>query len=67
MTRGTIKWFSGSKGFGFIAPEGGGADLFVHQSEVAGYAFQGIPDNQAVEFEIGQGQKGPQAVSVRVL
>ncbi|PWK83788.1 putative cold-shock DNA-binding protein [Lentzea atacamensis] len=67
MTQGTIKWFSGSKGFGFIAPEGGGADLFVHQSEVAGYNFHGIPDNQAVEFEITQGPKGPQAVSVRVL
>jgi cold shock protein len=67
MSRGTIKWFSGSKGFGFIAPEGGGADLFVHQSEIDGYNFQGIPDDQAVEFEIGEGRKGPQAVSVRVL
>jgi len=67
VNRGTVKWFSGSKGFGFIAPEGGGPDLFVHHSEVDGYAFQGIPDNQPVEFEIGESQKGPQAVSVRVL
>ena len=67
MNRGTVKWFSGSKGFGFIAPESGGPDLFLHHSEVNGYAFQGIPDNQQVEFEIGEGDKGPRAVSVRVL
>ncbi|MEU3642170.1 cold-shock protein [Lentzea sp. NPDC034063] len=67
MTLGTVKWFNGSKGFGFIAPEGGGPDLFVHQSEVQGYDHHGIPDNQAVEFEIGEGQKGPQARSVRLV
>lgn len=67
MNRGTVKWFSGSKGFGFIAPENGGPDLFLHHSEVSGYAFQGIPDDQPVEFEIGEGGKGPRAVSVRVL
>ena len=67
MNRGTVKWFSGSKGFGFISPESGGPDLFLHQSEVEDYAFHGIPDDQAVEFEIGEGDKGPRAVSVRVL
>lgn len=67
MNRGTVKWFNGSKGFGFIAPQGGGPDLFVHQSEVQGYGFHGIPDNQPVEFEIGEGQKGPQARSVRLV
>ncbi|ANZ40401.1 cold-shock protein [Lentzea guizhouensis] len=67
MTRGTVKWFNGSKGFGFIAPEGGGPDVFVHHSEVQEYSYQGIPDKQPVEFEINQSDKGPQARSVRVL
>ncbi|HUQ56346.1 cold shock domain-containing protein [Lentzea sp.] len=67
MNRGTVKWFNGSKGFGFIASEAGGPDLFMHQSDVQDYAHRGIPDNQPVEFEIGQGDKGPRAVAVRVL
>ncbi|WP_434444059.1 cold-shock protein [Lentzea sp. E54] len=67
MTQGTVKWFNGSKGFGFIAPAGGGPDLFVHHTEIQGYAYQGIPDDQPVEFEVASGPKGPQAVSVRVL
>ncbi|GAA1308049.1 cold-shock protein [Saccharothrix xinjiangensis] len=67
MTQGTVKWFNGSKGFGFITPSGGGADLFVHHSEIQGYDFHGIPDDQPVEFEVGEGRKGPQALAVRVL
>ncbi|MFD4675275.1 cold-shock protein [Lentzea sp. NPDC058450] len=67
MTRGTVKWFNGTKGFGFIAPESGGPDLFMHYSEVRDYDSGGIPDNQLVEFEVTQGPKGPQAVSVRML
>ena len=67
MTQGTVKWFSGAKGFGFITPTGGGRDLFVHHSEVQDYDFNGLADNLAVEFEVGEGQKGPQAKSVRVL
>jgi cold shock protein len=67
VNRGTVRWFNATKGFGFIAPESGGPDLFVHQSEVQGYGSGGIPDDQPVEFEVGEGKKGPQAVSVRVL
>jgi cold shock protein len=67
MSQGTVKWFSGAKGFGFIAPAGGGADLFVHHTEIQGYDFGGVADDQAVEFEVGEGRKGPQAVGVRML
>jgi CspA family cold shock protein len=67
VDQGTVKWFNGTKGFGFITPSAGGADLFVHQSEIQDYDFRGLPDNQVVEFEVGAGRKGPQAVSVRVL
>ena len=62
-----MKWFNGSKGFGFNTPENGGLDLFVHQSEVEDYAFHGIPYNQPVEFEIGEGDKGPRAMTVRLV
>ena len=67
MTQGTVKWFSGAKGFGFIAPSDGGRDLFVHHSEIQDYDHSGLAENQPVEFEVTQGQKGPQATSVRVL
>lgn len=67
MTQGTVKWFSGAKGFGFITPVGGGADVFLHHSEIQGYDFHGLPDNQAVEFEVGEGRKGPHATAVRVV
>jgi CspA family cold shock protein len=67
MIQGTVKWFSGAKGFGFIAPAGGGADLFMHHSEIQGYDFTGIADNQAVEFEVADGRKGPHAIGVRML
>ena len=67
MAQGTVKWFSGTKGFGFIAPEGGGEDLFFHHTEIEGNNDGTLlPDNQPVEFEVGEGRKGPQAVSVRV-
>ncbi|MBW0102304.1 cold-shock protein [Pseudonocardia sp. KRD291] len=67
MTQGTVKWFNGEKGFGFIAPEGGGADVFVHYSEIDGSGFRSLDEGQHVEFEVGQGQKGPQATGVRAL
>ncbi|MFI9384457.1 cold-shock protein [Kutzneria sp. NPDC052558] len=67
MAQGTVKWFNSEKGFGFIAPTGGGADVFVHYSEIQGNGFRTLEENQLVEFEIGQGQKGPQAMGVRAL
>ena len=65
MARGKVKWFNADKGFGFIAQDGGGPDVFVHYSEVAGSGFRSLDEGQEVEFEIGQGQKGPQAQNVR--
>jgi cold shock protein len=67
MATGTVKWFNGEKGFGFITPEAGGADLFVHYSEIDGRGFRSLDEGQRVEFEVGQGQKGPQATNVRAL
>lgn len=67
MAQGTVKWFNGEKGFGFITPDGGGADLFVHYSEIDGRGFRSLDEGQRVEFEVGQGQKGPQATQVRAV
>lgn len=64
MAKGTVKWFNASKGFGFIAQEEGGADVFVHFSAIAGDGFKSLDEGQAVEFEITQGPKGPQASNV---
>ncbi|ROO23966.1 cold-shock protein [Salinisphaera orenii MK-B5] len=64
MAKGTVKWFSSEKGFGFIAPEDGSKDLFVHHSEIKMSGFASLEDGQAVEFEVGEGKKGPCANSV---
>lgn len=65
MTTGTVKWFNAEKGFGFIEQDGGGPDVFVHYSEIQGSGFKSLDEGARVEFEIGQGQKGPQAQGVR--
>lgn len=64
MAQGTVKWFNPDKGFGFIAVDGGGADVFVHFSEIQGSGFRNLEEDQRVEFEIVQGTKGPQASAV---
>ncbi len=64
MAQGTVKWFNAEKGFGFITPDEGGADLFVHHSAIQGSGFKTLDENQRVSFESGQGQKGPQAINV---
>ncbi len=64
---GIIKWFNEGKGFGFIAPDGGGKDLFAHFKEIQGTGFKTLLENQRVEFEVTQGQKGPQASNIRVV
>jgi cold shock protein len=65
MTQGTVKWFNAEKGFGFITPDDGGADVFAHFSAIATSGYRTLDENQRVEFEIAQGQKGPQAENIR--
>ena len=65
MAQGTVKWFNADKGFGFIAQEGGGDDVFVHFSAIQMQGYKALEENQRVEFEVTQGPKGPQAENVR--
>ena len=67
MTAGTVKWFNPSKGFGFIAPDGGSADVFVHQSDIELEGYRELSEGQRVEFSIEAGEKGPKAAKVRPL
>ena len=65
MAQGTVKWFNDSKGYGFITPSDGSADVFVHHSEIQMDGFKTLAEGQEVEFEVSQGQKGPRATNVK--
>ena len=67
MATGTVKWFNDQKGFGFITPDDGSDDVFVHHTAIETQGFRSLREDQAVEFEITQGQKGPQAKNVNVI
>ncbi len=67
MATGTVKWFNDSKGYGFIAPEDGGKDVFVHHSNIAGNGFKTLAEGAKVEFEPREGAKGPEATNVTLI
>lgn len=67
MAQGTVKWFNGDKGFGFITPDDGSKDVFVHFSEISGSGYRTLEENQRVSFEVTQGAKGPQATGVTAI
>ncbi|MEG8275359.1 MULTISPECIES: cold-shock protein [unclassified Streptomyces] len=64
MASGTVKWFNSEKGFGFIAQDGGGPDVFAHYSNIAGNGYRELVEGEQVTFDVTQGQKGPQAENI---
>jgi cold shock protein len=67
MPTGKVKWFNDQKGFGFITPDDGSEDIFVHHTEIKAEGFRSLQEDQAVEFEVAQGQKGLQAKNVTII
>jgi CspA family cold shock protein len=67
MATGTVKWFNAEKGFGFIAPDDGSADVFAHYSAIASSGYRSLDENQKVQFDVTQGPKGPQAENIQPL
>jgi cold shock protein len=65
MATGTVKWFNDAKGYGFITPDGGGKDVFVHHTAIQMEGFRSLAEGQKVEYEVTEGPKGPQAANVR--
>ncbi|GAB3609120.1 MULTISPECIES: cold-shock protein [Humibacter] len=65
MATGTVKWFNSDKGYGFIAPDDGSADVFAHHSAIQGSGYRNLEENQKVEYDVEQGAKGPQATNIR--
>jgi len=67
MATGTVKWFNAEKGFGFIAPDNGGPDVFAHYSAIDASGYRSLEEDQKVEYDVTQGAKGPQAANIRAL
>lgn len=67
LARGSVKWFNEQKGFGFITPDDGDKDLFVHYSNIVGDGYRNLQDGQAVEYDAAEGRKGPEAQNVRAV
>jgi CspA family cold shock protein len=65
VSTGKVKWFDAKKGYGFITPDDGGEDLFVHHTNIVAEGFRSLEEGQAVEYEVGEGRRGPQATDVR--
>lgn len=65
MATGTVKWFNSDKGFGFIAQDGGGSDVFAHYSNIQAQGYRELQEGQRVEFDVAEGSKGPQAENIR--